>query len=459
MKSDDLLKKEKKQREEKLAEEVLLLARSTLMVNLRFMDNALSRLPLVPRQGPLQCDGSRIWYDPEHILRCVKAERQRPARDYLHMVLHCIFRHSFVGTMVDRQLWDLACDIAVETAISGLKLECAAASRQFLQEPDVERIRREVKLMSAEKIYRWRLDTPPGAAELRRLKQRFEADDHGCWYGDAPYEAPDQQAAAAAGGSASGADAGEDMENAGAGPEPDWKEISEQIQEDLQTFSRARSAETGDLLQNLLAVNRERIDYAEFLRKFSEFGEEMQINDDEFDYIFYTYGLRLYDNMPLVEPLEYKEVKKVKEFVIAIDTSGSVQGELVQRFVEKTWNILKTGGTFFTKVNIHIIQCDAQIQSDTVIRSDADFDRFLEGFKLKGFGGTDFRPVFAYVDGLMQSGELENLKGLIYFTDGLGTYPEQKPPYETAFVFLDDDSSGPAVPPWAMRVVLESESL
>ena len=128
MKSDDLLKKEKKQREETLAEEVLLLARNTLMVNLRFMDTALSRLPMIARQGPLQCDGTKIWYDPEHILRCVKAERQRPARDYLHMVMHCIFRHSFVGGLVDRELWNLACDIAVEASISGLKLECAAAA-------------------------------------------------------------------------------------------------------------------------------------------------------------------------------------------------------------------------------------------------------------------------------------------------------------------------------------------
>ena len=38
--------------------------------------------------------------------------------------------------------------------------------------------------------------------------------------------------------------------------------------------------------------------------------------------------------MPLIEPLEYKEVKRIKEFVIAIDTSGSVSGELVQKFIQ-----------------------------------------------------------------------------------------------------------------------------
>ena len=57
--------------------------------------------------------------------------------------------------------------------------------------------------------------------------------------------------------------------------------------------------------------------------------ETMKINDDEFDYVFYTYGLKLYKKMPLVEPLEYKEVKRIKEFVIAIDTSGSVNDKMI----------------------------------------------------------------------------------------------------------------------------------
>ena len=90
-------------------------------------------------------------------------------------------------------------------------------------------------------------------------------------------------------------------------------------------------------MQNLAAVNREKYDYSAFLRKFSVMGEVMKVNDDEFDYIFYSYGLKLFDNMPLIEPLEYKEAKRIKEFVIAIDTSGSVEGELVQLFLQKTW--------------------------------------------------------------------------------------------------------------------------
>ena len=188
-------------------------------------------------------------------------------------------------------------------------------------------------------------------------------------------------------------------------------------------------------------------------------GEAMKINDDEFDYIFYTYGLRLYDKMPLVEPLEYKEEKRIREFVIALDTSGSVQGELVQKFIEKTYNILMQTESFFKKINLHIIQCDAQIQEDVKITSRQEFDEYIENMNLLGFGGTDFRPVFTYVEQLRKEKEFTNLKGLIYFTDGDGTFPQQMPDYPTAFVFVDNDDEPPQVPPWAIRLVLRPNEI
>ena len=76
-----------------------------------------------------------------------------------------------------------------------------------------------------------------------------------------------------------------------------------------------------------------------------------------------------------------------------------------------------------------------------------------------GFGGTDFRPVFRYVQELIDKKEFRNLKGLLYFTDGLGTYPQSPPPYQTAFLFLDDEMNNYEVPTWAMRVILETEDI
>ena len=81
--------------------------------------------------------------------------------------------------------------------------------------------------------------------------------------------------------------------------------------------------------------------------------------------------------------------------------------------------------------------------------NDDEFDNYLKNMKIRGLGGTDFLPVFGYVDYLIEKKEFSNLKGLIYFTDGWGSFPEKKPPYETAFVFINDDYFNPDIPPWA----------
>lgn len=96
-------------------------------------------------------------------------------------------------------------------------------------------------------------------------------------------------------------------------------------------------------------LNREKYDYADFLSRFTSEGEAIKTSADEFDYIFYTYGLKLYKNMPLIEPLEYSNVKKIRDFAIVIDVSGSVEGKKVERFMTKTYNIMAQQENFFSK--------------------------------------------------------------------------------------------------------------
>jgi predicted metal-dependent peptidase len=117
---------------------------------------------------------------------------------------------------------------------------------------------------------------------------------------------------------------------------------------------------------------------------------------------------------------------------------------------------LKSSEDFDAKVNIHVIQCDTKVQSDMVICDIRDVDKLMDGFVVRGFGGTDFRPAFDYVDVLRKRGQLTDLKGMIYFTDGLGQFPERAPDFDAAFVFVEDESASPVpVPPWAMRVVID----
>ncbi len=447
----------------KAALDVLTFARSTLMVKYRFLDMALDRLEAVPADGAtLSTDGARLVYGPLHMLRSFKAEHEKPARDYLHVVLHCVFSHMFVGTLVDCDLWNLACDIAVESTINDLGMHVKGVSRKAAQEPEIERLRNKVSMLTAEKLYHYFLEEGLSKSETARLREMFIADDHSGWYAPKPVvsddDSPERQ-------KRNDSDVPDELDG---NPllqmplpetEEEWKDIAEKVQEALETFFREQGDTAGGLIQNLTEVNREKYDYTSFLKKFAVFGEEVGVNDEEFDYIFYTYGLELYENMPLVEPLEYKEVKRVREFVIAVDTSGSTSGELVQKFLQKTYNILKSTESYFSKINIHIIQCDAEIQEHVKITSAEEFDDYIGSMSIHGLGGTDFRPVFEFVDGLISDGEFTNLKGLIYFTDGYGDFPVRKPGYETAFVFLDDEYNNPDVPPWAIRLVLQSEEI
>ena len=94
------------------------------------------------------------------------------------------------------------------------------------------------------------------------------------------------------------------------------------------------------------------------------------------------------------------------------------------------------------------------MQSDTTISSLAELNHWRRNIRLRGFGGTDFRPAFRHVRKLMEDSEFDDLRGLIYFTDGWGIYPERIPPYKTTFVFYDEDHRPELVPTWAMQITL-----
>ena len=106
--------------------------------------------------------------------------------------------------------------------------------------------------------------------------------------------------------------------------------------------------------------------------------------------------------------------------VIAIDSSGSVDEKLLGLFLGEVESITQQYPNF----EIDLITADAKIQSHEV---------FLPGeslvYEIRGGGGTDFRPVFEYIDRHIDHPTL-----LIYFTDGLGTFPSDEPNYDLLWV-------------------------
>lgn len=422
----------KQQKMAGLAKEILHLSRDNIIMNMRFLDVALSRLEPVSRQGlqGMAMDGRKLWYDDAFVLRRYKDEPAYVNRCYLHSLLHLIFYHPFHYNEVDIKIWDVAADIAVENVMLEMNLSFLKLHRDTERKAVIAELKQNCGAVTAEKLYKYFLKEQPEEERLNTWKILFHRDEHIFW------TEPETMNISLA----------------------EWKKISERIKTDLKTFSKNKG-NSDAMEKNLAEATKDRYDYSDILRRFTITGEEIHPNEDEFDYIYYTYGLEQYGNMPLVEPLEYKDIKKVKEFVIAIDTSASCRGRIVQAFLNKTYSILKGTENFFTRVNIHIVQCDNEVQSDTKITCDEDFEHFIKTGKLTGFGATDFRPVFDYVNQLIEKDHFDNLKGLIYFTDGYGVYPEKMPEYDVIFAFLNEDERRPAVPHWALQVILEDEEL
>ena len=237
-----------------------------------------------------------------------------------------------------------------------------------------------------------------------------------------------------------------------------WEQMGRQTELSMEESGRqAGETDGARALQAQVQASRSRRSYKDFLRRFAVWREESHLDPDEFDLGYYTYGLRTYGKMPLIEPLESRESKKIRDFVIVLDTSESTAGELVKNFLRETFTLLKSQDSFFRQCRILVMQADNAVREETWLYDLEALDRYTQAFTLVGGGGTDFRPAFARIEELRAEGPLREMQGVLYFTDGKGTYPAKRPPFEVAFLFLENGEPPPEVPPWAMRLVLQPE--
>lgn len=415
---------------------ILMNARNELYLNFRYLDVALSSFVFeADRKGNvLSTDGFVIYYQPDLLFSMYKSSRILVNRAYLHMLFHCLFNHLNGKGNRDKMLWDVACDIAIESILDSFYVKPVYRHQSPYRREIYGRITARRKVFTAEGIYKDLTEMNLTKEELLRMAGEFYVDSHDRWDEEEDPRVRTER-------------------------QNQWQEMREKMETEMESFGEENAQSGKDLLEQIKAENRERYDYKRFLKKFAVLREEAEVDSDSFDPIFYTYGMTLYENMPLIEPLETREVFKIEDFVIAIDTSMSVSGDLVKRFLEETYGVLSESESYFRKVNIHIIQCDEEIRSDVTITSREEMEDYMEHFTINGFGGTDFRPAFEYVNGLLNKGVFKKLRGLLYFTDGKGIYPVSMPPYDTAFVFMEGQYEDISVPGWAMKVILTEEDL
>ncbi|WP_457608621.1 vWA domain-containing protein [Nitratifractor sp.] len=134
------------------------------------------------------------------------------------------------------------------------------------------------------------------------------------------------------------------------------------------------------------------------------------------DYRFYPPNLKhLYRGVSL--PALASERLRI---AVAIDSSGSIDRELLATFFSELEAILEQ----FPDYHIDLIVADDRVRSHQIYETGEPL-----ACEPTGGGGTDFRPVFNYI-----GKEMDPPLALLYFTDGMGIFPAEEPPYEVLWV-------------------------
>ena len=453
-----------------IAEEILDQSIKAVCRELPPFIRAIKALQFKPSDNGLNYVSNGIFrYSPEQLCKNYKQNKNDTTRLLLHILLHCTMLHIFNTNFKNPKLWNLACDICVEKIINDLNAACTKTDKTPNQQTIIKAFSTEIKNFTAENIYYYLSKNPISDNDIKIYSDLFCVDDHRQWYNsnllgtqneddETEIEARsiykkevERSENSKSGGNTLTQFSNEGLEN----PEEAWREIAKQILRDTDFLSASRGINAGNGFEILKSVTQEKYDYSDLLKKFIETDETLEINDDEFDYIYYTYGLELYGNIPLIEPLEYTENSKIKKLIIAIDTSGSVKGNIVKSFIDKTYTILNSTDFFRKDFEIHIIQCDSVIQESAVIKTPEELENYITNLSLKGFGGTDFTPVFEYADKVCAEALNKEFNGVIYFTDGDGIYPQKMPLYKNLFVIHDNGFDKSRLPIWATPLYLD----
>lgn len=375
-------------------------------------------------------DGRVIHYSPAAVLSDFQEKgRKYINRMYLHSLFHCLYLHPADREKREETLWDLACDMVAEYTVDCLGVPFLLGEPGREKEEVYRMFWNEKESRTAAEIYGMLLDGKFEKGCTDAWSRLFFMDGHSLWRDISGGEL--------------------------AGIREIWEKAAAYTSRDAGSAGKRAGSEKGNMQEWYELQQKRRYDYRKFLRRFAVQREEVQLDMESFDYISYCLGLSMYGNMPLVEPLEYTEAFKLEEIVIAIDTSSSCSRQTVQRFLEETYSMLSERENFFKKMNVHIIQCDCYIQEDVTLSCEEDWRAYMKQIRIQGRGGTDFRPVFTYVDKLIEKKKIRNLKGLLYYTDGDGIYPQKKPDYETAFIFIKEPPENVKIPSWAIRLYLD----
>ena len=422
-----------------LARKILLHSRRRISHLAPILLEAIYALPekVRPLPGPLSTDGKTLWFHPETVVEDFRRDRDAVARQLLHVTSHCLLDHLDLREIFpDPRPFDCAADLKAAQFAEGL---CGTAFAVNSDSPEgyaefdcLPHLRPLVEDAQT--------DTYEGK-RYRQSAKRARFDDHDLW--KSVVAAADMAAGAADGSSGEGAspqpDGSQEDTGADSGPSgnsPDWSRIRQSM---MDGNGGKLPGNCAGMLQENFSVEERGMFFSEFLRRFASPEERMLLDPDTFDARWYHLGLEYYGDIPLLEPSEFSEPPLPDDIVVALDVSGSCHGETCKRFLKELLGILRDISAGAPRFHVLLLLCDTEIQKEILLETPEQVDALFADFTVTGFGGTDFRPVFHRVAKLRDEGVLPRVRGLLYLSDGWGTYPATPTDYPTAFLIPSED--------------------
>lgn len=199
--------------------------------------------------------------------------------------------------------------------------------------------------------------------------------------------------------------------------EAEWKIAVAQA----ASIAKARGKLPGSLARFVDSVMEPKVDWREVLRRFVT-------NNAKADYSWKTPNRRFVHQGIYLPSLHSETLKPI---VVAVDTSGSINDEILKQFSAELTAIVGE----LPISTVKVVYCDAEVNRVE------DFTKDDLPLKLKacGGGGTDFRPVFEHIET-----ECEEAPACaVYLTDMDGTFPEEDPGYPVLWASIGYTSDAP----------------
>ncbi len=191
-----------------------------------------------------------------------------------------------------------------------------------------------------------------------------------------------------------------------------------------------------DVREALETFNKPKIDFRKYI---AETVQDLLKKTD------YTFSPRSYNYMAIDEDGFYPRLagQANKILVVVADTSGSVSQEWLEQFAAEMSGVIKLADRTILMTN------DADIHE---VEDASQFSEILKMLRMRGGGGTDFRPPFNWI-------EENHIKPecLIFMTDGWGPFPEKDPGYPVIWGSIPGTAAKSEYPVWSKSQVVELE--